>query len=185
MDCLESYRRRTRHSGDEITFVHHKGADRKPRPYVIAALPVYLIDVCAARTTFLFHEETLPILCPVAHILAMAIKDDAIKVDGYTRAEPFFESNLQNPKKAVLVHWKPKMLKIPIFRQAVRGTDGLMQSRYKALRYSTYNFYLDRLGWATGFEQKLTSYCFRRGTGNVVDGKCNCVDIYYIRLILV
>ncbi|KAF7955521.1 hypothetical protein EAE96_004447 [Botrytis aclada] len=44
-----------------------------------------------------------------------------------------------------------------------------MQSRYKALRYSTYDFYLDQLGWATGFEQKLTSYCFRRGTGNAVD----------------
>ncbi|KFY03279.1 hypothetical protein V490_00235 [Pseudogymnoascus sp. VKM F-3557] len=62
------------------------------------------------------------------------------------------------------------MLKRPIFRQAVRTCDMFRTSEWKALRYSTYAYYLDRLGWATGFEQKLTSYCFRRGTGNAVDG---------------
>ncbi|KAL9111831.1 MAG: hypothetical protein Q9187_007869 [Circinaria calcarea] len=45
----------------EITLAHHKGADKKPKP-----------------TTFLFHEENLPILCPISHILALAIKDNAI-----------------------------------------------------------------------------------------------------------
>ncbi|KAF7865656.1 hypothetical protein EAF04_005822 [Stromatinia cepivora] len=63
--------------GMEITLVHHKGADRKPKP-----------------TTFLFHEETLPILCPVSYILAIAIRDNTIKVNGFTYAEPFFVSNL-------------------------------------------------------------------------------------------
>jgi hypothetical protein len=110
-------------------------------------------------------------LCPISHILAIAIKDNAIKVDGFTHAEPFFTSNLQDPTKAVLVHWKPEKLKVPIFRQAVRTSDGLVTSEHKALRYSTFMFHLDRLGWAAGFAQKLTSYCFRRGTGNAVDGK--------------
>jgi hypothetical protein len=110
-------------------------------------------------------------LCPISHILALAIKDDAIEVDGFTHAEPFFTSNLQDPTKAILVHWKPEKLKKPIFRQAVRTFDGLATSDHKALRYSTFIFYLDRLGWAAGFAQKLTSYCFRRGTGNAVDGK--------------
>ncbi|OBT74038.1 hypothetical protein VF21_07827 [Pseudogymnoascus sp. 05NY08] len=139
--------------GMEITFSHHKGADRKPKP-----------------TTFLFHEEALPILCPISHILTHAIKDDAIEVEGYSHAEPLFTSHLQHPTKAVLIHWKPEMLKRPIFRQAVRTCDMFRTSEWKALRYSTYAYYLDRLGWATGFEQKLTSYCFRRGTGNAVDG---------------
>ncbi|RAL59974.1 hypothetical protein DID88_000600 [Monilinia fructigena] len=139
--------------GMEITLAHHKGADRKPKP-----------------TTFLFHEEALPILCPVSHILAIAIRDNAIKVEGYTHAKPFFESNLQDPTKAVLIHWKPEKLKTPIFRQAVWAFDGLSTSEHKALRYSTFAYYLDRLGWAAGFAQKLTSYCFRRGTGNAVDG---------------
>ncbi|KAB8302114.1 hypothetical protein EYC80_005565 [Monilinia laxa] len=37
------------------------------------------------------------------------------------------------------------------------------------MTYWTYVFYVDRLGKDTGFEDKLTSYCFRRGTANVVD----------------
>jgi hypothetical protein len=105
-------------------------------------------------------------------MLAIAIKDDAIEVNGYSCAEPFFETNLQSPTKAMLVHWKPEMLKVPIFRQAVRTATGFVTSESKAMRYSTYAYYLQRLGWATGFEQKLTCYCFRRGTGNAVDGKC-------------
>ena len=103
--------------------------------------------------------------------MAIAIKDGAIEVEGSSHAEPLFTSNLQHPTKAVLIHWKPEMLKRPIFRQAVRSCDLFRTSEWKALRYSTYAYYLDRLGWATGFEQKLTSYCFRRGTGNAVDGK--------------
>ena len=113
-------------------------------------------DHNACSTTFLFHEEALPILCPITHILAIAIKDDAIKVDGYTHAKPFFTTKLQDPMKAMLVHWKPEKLKIPIFRQAVRTPDGLATSKRKALRYSTFAFYLDRLGWNAGLPQKLT-----------------------------
>ncbi len=99
-------------------------------------------------------------------------------MDGYTHAEPFFTSNLQDPTKAILVHWKPEKLKKPIFRQAVWTFDGLVTSEYKALRYSTFIFYLDRLGWAAGFAQKLTSYCFRRGTGNAVDGKSSLIILF-------
>jgi len=99
-------------------------------------------------------------------------------VDGFTHAEPFFTSNLQDPTKAILVHWKLEKLKIPIFQQAVRTFDGLVTSEHKALRYSTFIFYLDRLGWAAGFAQKLTSYCFRRGTGNAVDGKTSLVVLF-------
>ncbi|KAI9729334.1 MAG: hypothetical protein M1818_008541 [Claussenomyces sp. TS43310] len=120
----------------EITLAHHKGADRKPKP----------------------------------HILAIAIKDDAIQVDGYGHAAPFFASHLQHPMKAMLVRWKPEKLKMPIFRQAVSTLNGFATSNTKAMRYSTYVYYLIRLGWAAGFEQNLTCYCFRRGAGNAVDG---------------
>jgi len=108
----------------------------------------------------------------------MALKDDAIKVDGFTHAKPFFSSNLQDPTKAVLVHWKPEKLKVPIFRQAVQRSGGLATSEHKALRYSTFNYYLDRLGWGAGFAQKLTSHCFRRGTGDAVDGKSFFVTLF-------
>ncbi|KAH8585353.1 hypothetical protein B0O99DRAFT_696587 [Bisporella sp. PMI_857] len=47
------------------------------------------------NTTFLFRENPLPILCPISHILTRAIRNDAIFVDGYTSAEPFFATNLE------------------------------------------------------------------------------------------
>jgi hypothetical protein len=105
--------------------------------------------------------------------MAIALRDDAIRVDDRpTGAEPFFTTNLKDPMKATRVHWKPSKLKVPIFRQAVRTANGFQTSEHKALRYSTYAYYLDRLGWEAGLEQKLTSYCARRCTGNAVDGKC-------------
>ncbi len=36
--------------------------------------------------------------------------------------------------------------------------------------YPNYAFYIDRLGKDTGFEEKLTSYCFRQGTANAING---------------
>ena len=101
-------------------------------------------DVCG--TTFLVHKEELPILCSISHILAIAIEDNAIKVDGYTYAEPFFTTNRRDLTKAMLVDWKPEKFKTPVFRQAVRTTDGLTTSKHKALHCSTFAFYLDRLG---------------------------------------
>lgn len=89
------------------------------------------------------------------------------RLDG---VEPFFTTRLKDPTKATRVFWKPHMLKFPISRQAVRTVDGFQTSKHKGLRYSTYAYYLDRLGWGAGFEQKPTGYCARRCTGNAVDG---------------
>jgi hypothetical protein len=72
--------------------------------------------------------------------------------------------------KAMKVHWKPEWLKTPIFRRSVCSVNGWEKSKAEPMTYSTYAFYIDRLGKDTGFEDKLTSYCFRRGTANAVDG---------------
>ncbi|KAJ8058423.1 hypothetical protein OCU04_012612 [Sclerotinia nivalis] len=138
----------------EVHLRHHKGVDNKPK-----------------FTTFLFRENSLPILCPISHILTRAIRDDAILVDGYTSAEPFFTTDLGGQgMKAIKVHWKLEWLKRPIFRRSVRSANGWVKSKTEPMSYSTYAFYIDRLGKDTGFEDKLTSYCFRRGTANAVDG---------------
>jgi hypothetical protein len=73
--------------------------------------------------------------------------------------------------KAMRVNWKLSMLKVPIFRQPVRTAMGFQTSKEKALCYSTYAYYLNRLGWEAGFEEKLTSYCMRQGTANAVDSE--------------
>jgi len=123
-------------------------------------------------TTFLFRENALPILCPISHILTRAIRDDAILVDGYTSAKPFFTTNLRGQgMKAMKVHWKPEWLKRPVFRRPVRPMAAWEKSKTEPLPYSAYAFYINRLGRNTGFEDELTSYCFRRGTANAIDGK--------------
>lgn len=115
------------------------------------------------------REHPLPILCPISHILARALRDDAILVDGYATAEPFFDTHLQD--QAVKVHWKPSMLKTPVFRKSVQTAMGYEKSMTEPMPYSTYAFYLERLGKDTGLEEKLTSYCFRRGLANAINGE--------------
>ncbi|KAL5329359.1 hypothetical protein ACEPPN_002871 [Leptodophora sp. 'Broadleaf-Isolate-01'] len=61
------------------------------------------------------------------------------------------------------------MLKTLIFRQDEKATDSVSTSSTPALTYSQFRDCLNRLGLAAGFLEKLTSYCFRRGTANVVD----------------
>jgi hypothetical protein len=103
--------------------------------------------------------------------LTRAIRDDAIFVDGYTSAEPFFATNLGGQRmRAMKVHWKPEWLKRPVFRKSVRTMTGPVKSKTEPMTYSTYCSYIDRLGKDTGFEDKLTTYCFRRGTANAIDG---------------
>ncbi|KAL5625695.1 hypothetical protein FOBRF1_000038 [Fusarium oxysporum] len=136
----------------EVYLRFHKGSDNKPKP-----------------TVFLFREHPLPILCPISHILARALRDDAIQVDGYSSAEPFFSTQLG--KDAVKVHWKLSKLKSPVFRRSVRtGHGGWEKSPTEPMKYSTYAFYLDRIGRDLGSEEKWTSYCMRRGNANAIIG---------------
>ncbi|KAI9810031.1 MAG: hypothetical protein M1827_006729 [Pycnora praestabilis] len=137
----------------EITLAHHKGVDRRLKP-----------------TTFLFREEDDPIFCPITHILTLAFVDHAFEAPSLRSVEQIFGLRILKPVNCIQLHWKESMKKIPVFRQAVRAANGFKTSPNKALRYSTFDHYLERLGYATGFEEKLASYCVRRGTGNAVDG---------------
>jgi hypothetical protein len=104
-------------------------------------------------------------------MLSRAICDGAILVDGYTSAEPFYTTDLPGQgMSAIKVNWKEEWLKRPVFRRSVRTVSGWVKSKTEPMTYPTYAFYLDRLGRNTGFEDQLTSYCFRRGTANAVNG---------------
>jgi hypothetical protein len=105
--------------------------------------------------------------------LARAIRDDAILVDGYTSAEPFFATDLRSlGMKAMKVHWKPEWLKRPVFRRSVRAVDGSgwVKSKFEPMTYPTFAFYINRVRYDACLEDKLTSYCFRQGTANAVNG---------------
>lgn len=85
-------------------------------------------------------------------MVARAIRDDAIEVVGYNHARPFFATKLGF--QGVKVHWKDSKLKIPIFRKSVRSaTQGWIKSETEPMKYSTYAFYLDRIGTDLGFEE--------------------------------
>jgi hypothetical protein len=49
-------------------------------------------------------------------------------------------------------------------------TNGWVKSKTEPITYSKYAFYLNRPGRDAGFKDKLTSYCFRRGCANAIDG---------------
>lgn len=72
------------------------------------------------------------------------------------------------------------MLKVPLFQKAIQTADGWQRSETEAVHYQTYAEYLKRLGQLTGFEDRLTTYCFRRGTTNAIDSVCRLSLIGYV-----
>ena len=84
-------------------------------------------------------------------------------------AKPFFNTHLQDPAQAFKVLWKPSILKVLVFRRSVQTATEHKKSTTEPTLYSTYAFYLARLGKDTGLEEKLTSKCFRCGLANAIN----------------
>jgi hypothetical protein len=63
--------------------------------------------------------------------------------------------------RAMKLHRKPEWIKRQVFRKPVRPTGCWVKSKTEPMLYSAYAFYINRLGRNTGFEDELTSYCFR------------------------
>jgi hypothetical protein len=120
-------------------------------------------------TIFFFTEVDDPIFCPITHLVSLAIADGAFEAPSLTTAERVFEHKVWGPVACTPLNWKQDKLKTPIFRRDERTADGVITSPTLALTYSQFMDGLNRLGLAAGFLEKLTSYCFRRGTANVVD----------------
>lgn len=129
--------------GMTMTLNYQKGSDRNPRP-----------------TRFIFTEESLPVICPVSHILAKAIAERVIQNEGYSRAEHFFQTRLQT--KAVKVEWKEEFLHCPVFRKTVR-TDMRFTKSFDPLPRNRYDRSTTALGKAAGLPDNLRSYDMRRG----------------------
>jgi hypothetical protein len=65
------------------------------------------------------------------------------------------------------------LLKVPVFRRSILLTaTGWQKSMTEPMPYSTYAFYLERLRENTRLKEKLTSYCFRQGLANAINGRC-------------
>jgi hypothetical protein len=120
-------------------------------------------------TIFFFTEVDDPIFCPITHLVSLALADDAFDPPSLTTSKLVFEHKVMGPVLCTPIDWKQEKLKTPIFRRDERTPDRSIPLPETALPYSQFKDCLNRLGRAAGFKETLTSYCFRRGTANVVD----------------
>jgi hypothetical protein len=111
---------------------------------------------------FFFTEVDDPIFCAITHFVSLALTDDAFEALSLTTPKRVFEHKIRGPVNCTKLHWKEEMLKTLIFRQ-----DDLEA----ALLYNQLHDPLNRLRKIAGIKEILTSYCFQRGTANVVDCK--------------
>ncbi|OBT53129.1 hypothetical protein VE04_05757 [Pseudogymnoascus sp. 24MN13] len=158
--CYEDVRLLVVHSPDnderdvlamEVKLSHHKGHNKRPKP-----------------TIFFFTEVDDPILCAITHFVSLALEDRAFEAPSLTTPKRVFEHKIHGPVNCTELHWKEEMLKRPIFRRDDPRRDDL-EAAVAALPYNQLHDPLNRLGKIAGIKELLTSYCFRRGTANVVD----------------
>ncbi|KAF4333756.1 hypothetical protein FBEOM_12422 [Fusarium beomiforme] len=86
-----------------IKFIHHKGADNKPRP-----------------TIFFFTPTRKLLFCAVSTILALALHDDAFDAPSLTDASAIFGSRPPSYMVCTPLRWKASKLKIPVFHRFAR-----------------------------------------------------------------
>jgi hypothetical protein len=79
----------------EVKLAHHKGAKRRPKPWVDEPLPQ---NVCSESeltgyysTIFFFTEVDDPIFCPITYLVSLAVADRAFEAPSLTTAERVFE----------------------------------------------------------------------------------------------
>jgi len=122
---------------------------------------------------FLLTEVDTLIFDAIMLMITIAIVDDAFE-SNIKSPEQLFQIRVKKPRRSLHLRWKKSILKTPIFRQAVPSVNGVRTSDTKALRYHTYLYYLQQLGFAVGFPQILAPYDIRRGAGEAVDGVSFC-----------
>ncbi|EXL40377.1 hypothetical protein FOCG_17143 [Fusarium oxysporum f. sp. radicis-lycopersici 26381] len=132
-----------------IKFVHHKGADNKPKP-----------------TIFYFTPTRKLLFCAVSTILALALHDNAFDAPSLTDATVIFRSQPPRFKHCIPLRWKKSMLKTPIFRRY----RGMELSADEAMLYSKLRDDVGQQSLDSGYERKWTPRFARRGAGNAANG---------------
>ena len=101
--------------------------------------------------------------------LALAFADNALKGFGIEKPEDLFSLEIPHFKESLAIQWKPEIMETPIFRRQVNGDI----CNSTPLAFSDFNYSLKRLGFLSGYSQKLSRYVLRRGAANAID----CRDI--------
>lgn len=91
-------------------------------------------------------------------MVTLGLVDNAFDAPSLTSADRIFNHKVWGPVACTLLHWKPEMMKVPLFRHSTQMLDGYVTSPDKPLLYSHYKDCLNRLGCMVGFKDKLISY---------------------------
>lgn len=152
-----------------IKFIHHKGSDNKPKPYVSSRARAVLGDSCMltdARTVFFFTPTNKLIFCSVSIIIALALHDQPFDAPSLTNAAHVLSTENRGPMICTALRWKESMLKVPVFR----GFDGSGLSPDKPVPYDKLRDDMGRQSLDAGFEERWTPRFARRGAANSANG---------------
>jgi hypothetical protein len=104
-------------------------------------------------------------LCAVTLFIALALSDNAIQ--GCDTFEDLEARRIACPDR-YRSQIAPEKRDVPVFRTVTpRGTV----SPDKMWKYASFNTLLKGAGQRAGYEERLTTYCFRRGFGFAIDSK--------------
>lgn len=154
-----------------IKLIHHKGADNKPKPYVISHSRMLRVLLTHTRTIFFFTMTRRIIFCPITIIISIALRDKAFSVDLLNNAQNVFRIKA-NATKPTVLHWKESMLKVPVFRQYT----GTTLSPDRPLQYYILRDESKRVWEDAGNEEHFTLKVFRRMAANGING----ISYFYI-----
>ncbi|KAK0637170.1 FluG domain-containing protein [Bombardia bombarda] len=132
-----------------VKFIHHKGADNKPKP-----------------TIFFFTMARRVILCPIMVVISQAVRDNAFEARNLTSVARVLQTKNLAPAKCTPIRWKDGMDKIPLFRRY----EGALLSPNKPLPYHTLRDDMGRQSLDAGEETAVTPKNWRRMVANAVNG---------------
>ncbi|PQK15629.1 hypothetical protein BB8028_0005g11410 [Beauveria bassiana] len=132
-----------------IKFIHHKGADNKPKP-----------------TIFFFTPTRKLIFDAVMVIVALALHDHAFDASCLTDANSLLSKDVWGPQDCMPIRWKKEKLKVPVFRRI----NGATLSENEAMLYSKLNYDMGRQSLESGHEKAWTPRFARRGAANAANG---------------
>ncbi|KAF2729022.1 hypothetical protein EJ04DRAFT_448155, partial [Polyplosphaeria fusca] len=119
--------------------------------------------------TITLHEETKPehaFACPIRTFIAMALADGAF--EGPKSVKDFSYRSLPPPTaRSKLYRIRADKCKIPV----IRATQGASIHPSRMLSACILHQHLQKLGQRCGYQDDITSYAFRRGFANGIEGK--------------
>lgn len=121
-----------------------------------------MVNILSITLSF-YEEPAQRDVCPVTYFLALAILDGAVDESDILSNKP-----VTLGKKSDIIRMNDGFTDVPILR-AIENQSRILQDRI--LKYSSLNHFLSQLGKRAGYEDNLTSYCFRRGASNKFNGK--------------